>query len=309
MTNISIFSRYPKIHAENIIGKYSFRWLKDHPGVKTVNIADVLHNNLIRFSIFKITPLLFRAFVYDRGEWLVTDSINTPANGITNEFIDYYAHMDLLPQLTAITGSGNTYTAVYAPLPHDPAVLPAPDYRPSNSVILQAEGPFSGDGRYHVKIASFVLLEKFFLFLRDEGVYDNTRIILVADHGRGYTDYENNILLPDGTRLQAYHPLLMVKDFYSGAGDPDAALETDNSFMTNADTVFFALKDIVENPVNPFTGQPLRPRKADGVNITTIGALSSYRHTKYTYNIGKDRWMYVHDNIFDPANWKRMEKQ
>jgi hypothetical protein len=101
----------------------------------------------------------------------------------------------------------------------------------------------------------------------------------------------------------------MVKDFYPEHGDlANDGLKINNSFMTNADTIFFALKDIVENPVNPFTDQPLQTRKADGANITTIGALSSYRHTKYRYNIGRDQWLHVHSNIFDPANWEKAEE-
>jgi hypothetical protein len=36
--------------------------------------------------------------------------------------------------------------------------------------------------------------------------------------------------------------------------------------------------------------------------------LSSYRHTRYVYNIGKNDWLHVHTNIFDPTNWEKAEK-
>jgi YidC/Oxa1 family membrane protein insertase len=305
MPGLSIFADYPQIHAENILGKYTSRWLNDHPDIQGINITALLHNNLIRFSIFKTTPLLFRFFIYNDGEWLSTFNSKS---GLTSTIINDYALMDLLPEITSTAGAGNTYTAVYGHLPHDTALLQAPGYIPATNVTNPGNGRFAGDSRYHVNMASFLLLEKFFRFLRDEDVYDNTRIILVADHGRGSGNYENNIPLPDGSSLQSYNPLLMFKDFYSGSESSKGDLKTDNAFMTNADTVFLALKDIVENPVNPFTGQPLQTRKAGGVNIVTIDALSSYRHTKYKYNIAKDQWMHVRDNIFDPANWKKAEK-
>jgi hypothetical protein len=315
MTNLSIFADYPQIHVENILGKYTSRWFNTHPDVQVqgVNITALLQRNLIRFSIFKMTPIFIRSFIYDGGDWLSTSHLNTKnkvniQDELTSTIINDYAFMDLLPELTTTTGTGNTYTAIYAHLPHDTAFLQFPGYIPSNTITDHGNGPFADDSKYHVNIASLLLLGKFFRFLRDEGIYDNTRIILVADHGSGYSDYENNITLPNGSRLQSYRPLLMVKDFSSDYDEQtEKKLNIDSSFMTNADAIFFALKDIVENPINPFTNQRLQPQKAGGANIVTIGALNSYRHTKYKYNIGKDQWLHVHTNIFDPANWKKLE--
>jgi hypothetical protein len=314
MSNMDIFTEYPGIHADNIIGRHSSRWLNTHPGIQSINVTSLLRNNLIRFSIFKVMPLPLRCFIYDDGDWLTTaDLHNTNSYRLTREFIDAYAHLDLLPELTSIIDTNGTYTAIYVPLPHEPTLLQPPDYIPSDIVTNSGNGRFANDGYYQVNMASFLLLEKFFRFLKDEGIYDNTRIILAADHGRGYGAYENNITLPDGSQLQSYHPLLMVKDFHSENEyfDDDLRntdLRTEYSFMTNADVVFFALKDIMKNPVNPFTNQPLRTRKAAGADIVTIDALSSYHHSKFTYNIGKDQWLHVHDNIFDPLNWKKAKK-
>jgi hypothetical protein len=289
----------------NVAGKYSSYWLNTHPDIQVqgINITGLLHNNLIRFSIFKTMPLPIRSFIYDDGDWLTTAHLsgkNSLKDRLTAAIISDYAFMDLLPELTSITGTGNTYTAIYSSLPHDTAFLQAPAYVPSDNITNYGNGPLAGSSRYHVNVASFLLLEKFFRFLKDQGVYDNSRIILVSDHGRGYSDYKNNIVLPDGSYLQSYHPLLMVKDFGGGG-----TFATGDSFMTNADTIFFALKGIVENPVNPFTRLPLQPKKSGGVYVATIGALSSYQHTRYRYNIGKDQWLYVKDNIFDPANWEK----
>jgi hypothetical protein len=104
----------------------------------------------------------------------------------------------------------------------------------------------------------------------------------------------------------------MVKDFYSEyerSNDDlrDNNLRTDYSFMTNADAVFFALKDIIVDPVNPFTNKSLQNFKTGGANITTLEASNSYYHSKYMYNIGKDQWLYVHDNIFEEKNWSKAE--
>jgi len=130
-------------------------------------------------------------------------------------------------------------------------------------------------------------------------VYDNTRIIIVSDHGRGSGRIPENITLPNGSSVLAYNTLLLVKDF-----NARTAPSQSNECMTNGDVPLFALEGIIANPVNPFTGIPLKPDKDDGITITTIGAVSTYRHNKYTYNIGKNQWLHVRDNIFDPKNWK-----
>jgi YidC/Oxa1 family membrane protein insertase len=309
ISNLSVFSDYPQIHAVNLQGKYTSQWLNAHPGIKGLNITNLLHNKLIRFSFFKVSPLILRFFLYDDGDWLATDSTggNTADGGLTSTVINDYAFMDLLPDLTAVRENGDTYTAIYGHLAHSRVFFQTPEYIPVDNINGFDSSHFSKDSRYHANMASFLLFGKYCQFLKDNGIYDNTRIILVADHGRGSGDYPNNIDLPYGRKLQSYNPLLMVKDFYAQNELPDK-LSVDHSFMTNADTPFFALRDIVTNPVNPFTHTLLTPDKADGIALTTIGALSSYRHSEYGYTIGADEWLHVHDNIFDANNWEKVKK-
>jgi hypothetical protein len=309
MSNLSIFSDYPQIRAENLQGLYTSQWLNAHPGVRGLNIAGLLRNKLIRFVFFKASPLVLRFFIYDDGDWLTTDSLgwNSAQGGLTATIINDYVFMDMLPELSATQESGDTYTAIYGHLPHDTGFLQAPDYVPADHVTDFGSGHLAKDSRYHVNMASFLLLGKYFQFLKDAGVYDNTRIILVADHGRGSSDFPENIDLPQGRKLQPYNPLLMVKDFYAQNEAP-GRLSIDNSFMTNGDTPFFALNGIVQNQINPFTNLPLIPDKAQGVEVAAIGALSSYRHSKYRYTIGGNQWIHVHDNIFDSKNWTQLEK-
>jgi len=73
--------------------------------------------------------------------------------------------------------------------------------------------------------------------------------------------------------------------------------------MTNADVPLIALNGLIGNPINPNTALPLHFDKAKGVEITTIGALCTYRQTKYVYNICSNQWLHVKENIFDPVNW------
>ncbi|MDR0876870.1 MAG: YidC/Oxa1 family membrane protein insertase [Treponema sp.] len=127
--------------------------------------------------------------------------------------------------------------------------------------------------------------------------YDNTRIIIVSDHGTGIPrdavpDAETLLAIPSGGREQ-YQPVLLVKDFAA-----HGELQTDMSFMTNADVSVLALNGIIDNPVNPFTGKAVTNElKKDGVFITTNSISMPLRHSKNVFAIQDNQWLRVHDNI------------
>ena len=86
--------------------------------------------------------------------------------------------------------------------------------------------------------------------ITENGVYDNTRIILVSDHGQPLA-HADEFMLEDGNDRSFFNPLLMVKDFNS------KEFTTSEVFMTNADVPTLAMKELIENPINPFTGKKM----------------------------------------------------
>jgi hypothetical protein len=296
MSNLAIFADQQEINVKNLNGRYTMQWLREHQEITAFNITEMLDKNLIRFSFFKTAPLFFRPFIYDRGNWLLLKK-NTDEQ-ITSVIIDDYAFLNILSEITSFSETGNTYTTIYDHLPHNSAFLQAPDFIPVQQITNKGTSLLSNDSRFHLMTASFLMLGKWFSYLKEHNAYNNTKIILVADHGRGSANFPANIGLPNGDSLQAYNPLLMVKDF-----NAEGSIEESNVFMTNGDTPLLVLEKIIDNPVNPFTGVPLQADKDNGIAIATIGALSTYKKGKNTYNIRKNQWLYVKDNIFDPANW------
>jgi hypothetical protein len=297
--DLSIYAPYPKIHAENIVGKYTGEWLKDHPDVKIVSIPALLRQLLIRFSFFKMAPPVFRIFIYDQGDWLHADNgTSDEGTGILSlDTIDNYTALDFLPKITGFTTEKrNTYTALVNDITHYPAFFEAPDYIPTSEARERGKGYFADEDHYHVNMVAFLMLAKWFDILKTHQVYDNTRIIIVSDHGTGLkSKFPDNITLPNGDCLESYQPILLVKDF-----NDTGTLHTDMTFMTHADVPLIATSDLIENPVNPFTGILIESKKEDGVTITTMDVLN--------FTIHPDEWLHVHDNIFDPKNWEKAEK-
>jgi YidC/Oxa1 family membrane protein insertase len=303
--DLSIFDNYPGITGENIAEKYTSLWLREHPGVDIVSVSQILKTNLINFSFFKTMPVILRLFMYDRGRWLTVSEaeIYESRYDLTMATLGKYAALDYLPAITKITDSDEgAFTEIFNELPHDPAFLQAPLYVPATTVTDKGPGAFANDKHFHVDMAAFLLLGKWFKYLKNNNVYDNTRIIIVSDHGYGVPINDLvGFTLPDGSELLRYNSLLMVKDFNS-----EGALIKDDAFMTTADVPTLATAGLIDNPVNPFTGKPLYVDKDNGVKVTTSRKIYPTHHGKYKFRIDDDEYLFVHDNIFDSENWKQV---
>ena len=294
--DLSIFSPYPDVSADNINRNYTDIWLRSHPDIKIISVPELLDELLIRFSFFKIASPPLRVFIYDNSEWLKPKGIISN-NHFSQDMLDRYTTLDFLPLLTEISdNSVNTYTAICNDLPHDSAILQYPDYVPAVEITEHGNGPFAGDRSYHVNIASLILVGKWLKFLQEQGAYDNTRIIIASDHGKNLTaNFTGNIQLPNGHRLAAYNALLLVKDFNASGN-----LVTDTAFMTNGDVPSIVMENLIDNPINPFTGNSIKTNKENGVFVATTGVLD--------FEIPDDHWLYVNDDIYEPNNWSMVRK-
>jgi hypothetical protein len=98
--------------------------------------------------------------------------------------------------------------------------------------------------------------------------------------------------------LSAYFPLLMVKDFDA------TGFSVSDEFMSNADVASLATEGLIDDPVNPYTGNP-------------IGTGTEKKETQYILRSDKWRveenngntflpgiWLSVHDDIWDTDNWE-----
>ena len=155
---------------------------------------------------------------------------------------------------------------------------------------------------YYANVASLLQLGKWFEFMQQNGVYDNTRIILVADHGRGLSQFDYMLLKNPEIDVEWCNPLLMVKDFNS------QELSVNYDFMTNADTPALAVKDIISNPVNPFTGKIISSQpKYDKPQLITDSKQFHTNKKLKNFDTSDGKWYSVKDNIFKEENWKIVE--
>ena len=314
--DLSVFSDYPDIHRYITFGAF-----ESDTSPKSWISANM--RNFFGYSLMKACPVPMQSILYDNGNYnrstaqtgegnYVEQTITSPhtATGIGTGFLMGYHVLTNLPTITQTTKDGdNTFLFMTNDTTHSPVLLQEPDYSVSDTVDNTEYDKthadrFTVDGKsitmeedvqfahYDSNVASLMQLGKWFDYMRKNGVYDNTRIILVADHGRDLHNSDDYIL-DDGTDTEYFFPLLMVKDFNA------EGFSFSDEFMTTADVPTLATSGVITNPTNPFTGN-------------AINANAKYDRPFYAfYSSQWDAWdtSKNNGNQFFPGAWYRIDNQ
>ncbi len=288
--DMSIFAPYPNIKTYVTDSFYTDLWCKEN-NLVLPTASGVLKRNMLWYSLLKTSPLLLREGIYGSGNWCALTR-----NVALRKTINGYAVLDYLPRLVSIVDDdSNNALIMNNNTTHEGSSLQAPEYRPVSAVTEFGNGKYAKTVAYSINAATVMRLADWFQYMKDNGVYDNTRIIIVSDHGPEENVVTRNHLPFEQDQFTAF---LMVKDF-NAKGD----IKTDMTFMTNADVPSLALKDLIENPVNPFTGNPItQDAKKEPVYIAMSGT-QLLGTSAYQFFIDPRQDYYVHDNLFEAKNW------
>jgi len=298
MPDTRIYNDYKNINVYNTIRTYTGIWL-DNNNFSNIQIkSKLLKRNFLIYSLFKCAPVILHEAIYHNGDWWNTDTLTIDYNLIINN----YAVLDFLPELTGIVSDeSNNYILFSNELPHEPHLLQAPDYIPVLNVTDKGETKYSDIINYPVNAAALKMLGKWFKYLQQNDLYNNTRIIISSDHGANintniFTDF-NNLSF----NRELFNPLLLVKDF-----NDNFNLKTDYSFMTNADVPAIAFNNIIQNPINPFTGNPINNSDKNNLQyLTNSSKWMPNQHKSNVFNISDNEWYTVHSDIFNIDNWRK----
>ena len=332
--DLSIFEGYDHIKAYNTENG-QFADLDERLSVR----QKIWNRNFFCYSIMKISPLVLQSGLYQGGQYFSTQSTvsllhhtqfisgRSVSSGTNEGFMNAYSALCALPEMTLVTDeTQDTYLAINNETTHDVMLLQEPEYEPAlyvdNSDYDAAhEDRFTCDGRsiladtsfrmesYQCNMAALLQLGQWFDFLRQQGVYDNTRVIIVADHGFAMNQFEDLLFgagagdknLHHSEDVMAYNPLFLVKDFGC------TGFHIDDRFMTNADTPLLALDGLVDAPINPFTGAAItnEPKNTDEYHIFNTSFNSPKDNDGNTFRPGN--WYALKgQNIFDTSAWSSL---
>ena len=298
-----------------------------------------LKRNFIYYTLMKLSPIILQKQIYDNGRYLSAADKNTMLYDMS--FIGAFAVLERLSDYTEIVDDdSNNFFMMDNAAVHQPNMLSYPEFMPlpytesiANKDFYDENGnKFEGSKTYFTStVGATLLLGKFMDYLKENGVYDNTRIVIVADHGfptdrweKYYITTKLNepkqktihnidftgrnstyILNEDGDditfSLLGLNPILLYKDF-----NDNEELNTSYEFMTNADSPSLCIKDLLNSTINPYTGNDINmDYKNKNINYITLGhhwqAQNRREDKKYQYP--GELWATIHDDIFNNDNW------
>ncbi len=304
-SDLSVFEEDTRITALPMEGRFQM-------GFGQEAYTEQVERNFFFYSIFRVAPTLCQDEIYAHGAYMATDP---PA--ANHAFFDAYAELDHLPELTLAEDDASGFFLIADNnTTHETMLLQLPDYtvpehvdnsafpdmgedRVLNGMTLHfdPEEPEKSLGQYHTDVAAMMALGRWFDDLRQKGVYDNTRIILVSDHGDALGQFDD-MIFEDGIDTQTVNAFLCVKDFNA------KGFTTDTTFMTNCDTPALALSGIVQDPVNPYTGNPIdMSGKEGGIDVFWGHEGNIYENNGNLMEPVSDRWYHVDGNIYDRNSW------
>lgn len=296
-----MYKDYPQINRKNVLGAYSDLWCKRNNVTKSPYYSSAIKRNFIWFSFFKMVPPVLRTGVYGRDYWVISNQYEN-----LNSLIDNYAPLDLLTELVDFTSNESSFIIIENELTHDGAILQAPDFIPSENVNnSEYKSIYKNNADYHTQISALKRISDLISYLKENNVYDNTKIIIVSDHGipaklPGYFENSNNLPFSPSRKTAC----LLVKDFNS-----NFEFSENMDFMTNADTPYLTTYNIIPNAINPFTGNPLKvDNKNDYIKISIANAESTRIRNNTTFKIADDEWATVKENIYIDSNWSMYKK-
>lgn len=213
------------------------------------NYADLL----VLLGSMRIAPYLLKDAIYARGPW--KPFLDHSAGTTFRE----WAELGAFDELTEVDSGASSFNFISNILAHEPYFMGQDCLpQPTKPVIGDADLRRSGTGSFfsfqHAVAARCALLSvaDYMDFLKSSGVYDNTTIAIVSDHGIvGDVEDHSSRAVAGGTTDRAYvrfRPLVLVKP--AGAqGD----LRVSEQYTPNAEVPAILCRDI-GGCVNPYLG-------------------------------------------------------
>lgn len=298
-----IYDGIPNFSRHIVGGGYTKLYYEKN-GIKPEPVLTrMLNRNMIYLSLFKTSLPFMRPIIYHRSWWM-----ENSGDVKMKEFMDCYVPLVFMDDLTDFSAENNTFTFLENQITHEPQFLQAPDYVPVENVTNYGTSKFSKVKMYHVCTAAIKRWAEFFEYLKENDCYDNTRIIIVSDHGSGV---DSGLLPPPTSEIpfakESVTASILVKDF-----DSHGEIKIDQTFMTNADTPYLATKGIFDDDEmkNPFTNGKLElsvEEKNHNVHIAYAPMENLRIKYKKAFNVKKDEWFTVHDDITKQENWSRQK--
>ena len=265
---------------------------------KNTDKKEFKRNNLkmlLKISWFKVVPLSIKNTIYDNGMWGNDNNANAKLKAAIQYKSKYWGFLNSFQNDMEFNSSQKTLKYFQLGIPHGPH-------------SIDENGTLSNKSSYYTEC--YVTLKKLgtiFRKMKKNNVYDNTKIIIVSDHGwwRENINFHNNFekIIPKGygdrMNIGMINPILLVKDF-----NRIGPIRTSNKFMTNADVPAIVCSSLE-------TGCPIEDTDPTTHDLNRTLIVSTVRSTILKRgNVFEVYSQYkVKNNIFNPKNWTKLKEE
>ncbi|MBR3671419.1 MAG: sulfatase-like hydrolase/transferase, partial [Spirochaetia bacterium] len=249
-------------------------------------------------TIFQGAPYFLKPVIYNDGGWLIFSRVALFWY-VRSHVFNEYSFLDLLPEISNSDAQGNTFKYFHSCFTH----IPYGVGEEGTLVDFNSQYPdevhksfIFGESAYYSAKKFIALIVAYTDWLKANGLYDNTTIILVSDHGNDYSD--NNPLAPEGIEsalprdtFNRLNSLFMVKP--AGAS---GSVQVDDTFASNGDINAALQKALGLQP--SYAGSNVH------VGVSPRADFVSSRSNFRTDGVAKYIIYKVTDSITDPKNWQ-----
>jgi len=296
-TYSSTYMHYSGVEAsefDNYIPFWNDVWNKWSIDVPLGNKIDVWKKRLYENALFYSLPLFLKPKIYNKTEWLQYYFPNLEGKKQDGYKYSYepYNFIRLLPYISVIDSGIPNFVYI-----HDHSL-----HNPWNTV--NDLGEMKNDVHpYEVSIWFIQRFARWIKWMKDNDVYDNTKIVIVSDHGVSWSAFDGEVDIKSSVNWEnnpskiskilfwRLNALLMVKDF-----NATGPLKEDWRIMTNADApeLIFNFKEFIDN---------------DSINRILNSYYTKWEGemtSKIIINIPKQ--YEVENDIYDLNNWKEIKE-
>ena len=247
-------------------------------------------------GIFNIAPLSVKKKIYRNGRWM--NAVSVGGHSLQSS-LTHLSMLDALPDGSQIADiEGNSYIYMVNMLTHVPWGLDEKGMPSSDSGTSASRDPANyGLSRHHIRTEAFTLksLVRWFDWMKANGVYDNTQIIIVSDHGRG----DSAQIFKVWNRIPSVHlhGLLLVKE----AGTRGTVRIDSTSQMANWDVPVIIKNSLAKDEKN--IRQPWQEMGRERYHVR--GDINRARHSKEKYSFHE---VYkIQGSLFEKESWIKVQ--
>lgn len=284
------------------IGKYIDQQKADTKGADPSFIG--LATQYLGVTLYKIVPSSLRQAIYGDGDWLGTSYAWKKKQ---DKYLNNYFSLLTLGQHSAADANTNTFTFMANEVTRATQFvgvdcIPSRQYStmsPTIRPLMEKYGTEETARIYQTTSCAMQALGRYMQWMKSEGIYDNTMIVIASDHGW----LSRNPLLKkvkDQERYSMFQSFLMVKPFNAGK----TTLQESHQFIANAN-IPGMICDVLGGCQDRATGKTIRYQPLKGSVLLHETPWQPSGQTRDAYVI--DALYEVSGDVTRPESWKRLQ--